>query len=125
MMAHGVVIERHEGTPQYLQASGHAGHTRSRFSRGGLHAIFGRKTRRRLQTLRRRARLYIEGMNVAFDLPPAQAEKLQREAERLGVSPSDLARAALSDLLADRDEDFRAATERALRKNAELYRRLA
>ena len=64
-------------------------------------------------------------MNVAFELPPAQAEKLHREAERLGISPSELARAALSDLLADRDEDFRAASERVLRKNAELYRRLA
>jgi hypothetical protein len=31
----------------------------------------------------------------------------------------------LTDLLADRDEDFRAADERVLRKNAELYRRLA
>ena len=64
-------------------------------------------------------------MNVAFELPPAQAEKLQREAERLGISPSELARAALSDLLADRDDDFRAASERVLQKNAELYRRLA
>ena len=64
-------------------------------------------------------------MNVVFGLPPAQAEKLQREADRLGISPSELARAALSDLLADRDEDFRAASERVLRKNAELYRRLA
>jgi hypothetical protein len=35
-----------------------------------------------------------------------------------------LARAALSDLLAERDEDFRAAAERVLRKNADLYRRL-
>lgn len=69
--------------------------------------------------------LYHEAMNVAFELPAAQAEKLQREAERLGISPSDLARAALTDLLADRDEDFRAAAERVLRKNAELYRRLA
>jgi hypothetical protein len=64
-------------------------------------------------------------MKVAFELPAAQAERLRREAERLGVSPSDLARAALTDLLADRDEDFRAAAERVLRKNAELYRRLA
>ena len=38
-------------------------------------------------------------MNVAFELPEAQAEKLRREADRLGVSPADLARAALADLL--------------------------
>ena len=64
-------------------------------------------------------------MKVAFDLPPAQGEKLQQEASRLGLSPDDLARAALSDLLASRDEDFRAAADRVLKKNEELYRRLA
>ena len=64
-------------------------------------------------------------MHVGFELTAAQAEKLRREAERLGISPSELARAAVSDLLADHDEDFRAATDRVLRKNAELYRRLA
>lgn len=64
-------------------------------------------------------------MNVAFELPAAQAEKLRQVAEKLGISPSELARAALNDLLADRDEDFRTAAERVLRKNAELYRRLA
>lgn len=69
--------------------------------------------------------LYSERMKVAFDLPEAQAEKLRREAERLGILPADLARAALTDLLADRDEDFRVAAERVLRKNEDLYRRLA
>ena len=64
-------------------------------------------------------------MNVAFELQAAQAEKLRREAERLGVSPSDLAKAAVADLLADRDADFRAAADRVMKKNAELYRRLA
>ena len=64
-------------------------------------------------------------MKVAFELPAAQAEKLRREAERLGVSPDDLARAAVADLLAARDEDFRVAAERVLRKNEDLYRRLA
>jgi hypothetical protein len=64
-------------------------------------------------------------MKVAFDLPPAQAEKLQQEATRLGLSPDDLARAALTDLLATRDEDFRVAADRVLKKNRELYRRLA
>jgi hypothetical protein len=42
-------------------------------------------------------------MNVVFDLPPAQAEKLREAA----------------------DDAFREAAERVLRKNAELYRRLA
>lgn len=64
-------------------------------------------------------------MKVAFELPPAQAEKLQQEATRLGLSPDDLARAALTDLLATRDDDFRVAADRVLKKNRELYRRLA
>jgi hypothetical protein len=85
-----------------------------------------RPAARRLQRLvRRRARLYIEGMNVAFELPPAQAEKLRQAAEQLGISPSELARAAVADLLAERDDDFQKAAERVLRKNADLYRRLA
>ncbi len=96
-----------------------------RFSRGGLHAISAQSPPQAATLVRRRIRLYIEGMNVAFELPAAQAEKLRREAERLGISPSELARAAVTDLLADRDEDFRTAAERVLRKNAELYRRLA
>ena len=64
-------------------------------------------------------------MKVAFELPPAQAEKLRAEAERLGLSPEDLARAALSDLLAAPDTDFALAARRVLAKNEELYRRLA
>jgi len=68
---------------------------------------------------------YSRSMKVAFELAPAQAEKLRREAERLGVAPDELAAAALSDLLAGRDEDFQAAAERVLRKNEALYRRLA
>ncbi|HVL68990.1 MAG TPA: hypothetical protein VM364_17165 [Vicinamibacterales bacterium] len=64
-------------------------------------------------------------MKVAFELPPAQAEKLQMEAERLGLSPSDLARATVSDLLATPDAEFHALAERIIEKNRELYRRLA
>ena len=64
-------------------------------------------------------------MKLTIDLSPAQAERLRHEAERLGLAPEDLARAALADLLATRDDDFNAAAERVLRKNAELYRRLA
>lgn len=64
-------------------------------------------------------------MKLTFELPPAQAERLRQEADRLGINTADLARAALTDLLSARDEAFRAAAERILRKNKELYRRLA
>jgi len=64
-------------------------------------------------------------MELALKLPPAQAETLRREAERLRVSPEDLARAALADLLAAPDAEFREAAARVLAKNENLYRRLA
>ncbi len=68
---------------------------------------------------------YNKRMKITIDLSPAQAERLRHEAERLGLAPEDLARAALADLLVTREDDFRAAAERVLRKNEELYRRLA
>jgi hypothetical protein len=64
-------------------------------------------------------------MKLSIDLSPAQVERLRLEAERLGLTPEDLARAAIADLLAGAGEDFTAAAERVLRKNEELYRRLA
>jgi Arc/MetJ-type ribon-helix-helix transcriptional regulator len=64
-------------------------------------------------------------MNISFDLPPTQREKLREAADRLGISASELARAAISDLLNTHDDDFLRAAERVLAKNTELYRRLA
>ena len=64
-------------------------------------------------------------MKLSIDLSPAQADRLRIEAERLGLTPEDLARAAIADLLATTGEDFKAAADRVLRKNAELYRRLS
>lgn len=64
-------------------------------------------------------------MQLAFELPPSQAEKLREEAKRLGLSPEDLARAALADLLSTPDAEFHAAADRIVRKNQELYKRLA
>jgi len=40
-------------------------------------------------------------MKLSTDLSPAQAERLRLEAERLGLTPEDLAKAAVADLLAD------------------------
>jgi len=34
-------------------------------------------------------------MNLTIDLSPAQAERLRHEADRLGLAPEDLARAAI------------------------------
>jgi hypothetical protein len=64
-------------------------------------------------------------MELAIELGATQADRLRQEAARLGVPPAELARAAVVDLLAGRDDDFRAAAERVIKKNDELYRRLA
>ncbi|HEY2993762.1 MAG TPA: DNA-binding protein [Methylomirabilota bacterium] len=64
-------------------------------------------------------------MKLTIDLSTAQAERLRQEAERLGLAPEILARAAIADLLAVPGEDFKRAAEHVLRKNEELYRRLA
>lgn len=68
---------------------------------------------------------YSTAMKLTVDLSPAQAEQLRQEAERLGVAPEELALAAITDLLATPDYAFAHAAERVLRKNEELYRRLA
>jgi len=64
-------------------------------------------------------------MKLSVELSAAQGERLRLEAERLGLTPEDLARAAISDLLASTGDDFKAAADRVLKKNEELYRRLA
>ena len=64
-------------------------------------------------------------MKLTIDLSSAQAERLRQEAERLGLAPEELARAAIADLLATPDDAFTRAADRVLRKNEELYRRLA
>ncbi len=64
-------------------------------------------------------------MKLSIDLSPALGERLRLEAQRLGLTPEDLARAVLADRLASPDADFNAAAERVLKKNEDLYRRLA
>ena len=64
-------------------------------------------------------------MKLAIELPPAQAEKLRAEAERLGLSAEELARAALNDLLSAPDPEFQAVARRVVSKNQDLYKRLA
>ena len=68
---------------------------------------------------------YSARMKLSIELSAAQAERLRHEAERLGLSPEDLARAVVADVLATPAEDFRVVAERVIRQNQELYRRLA
>lgn len=64
-------------------------------------------------------------MKLAVELSEAETKRLREAAERLGVDPTELARAAISDLLSTPDDEFRAAADHVLRKNEALYRRLA
>ncbi len=64
-------------------------------------------------------------MKIAIELSEPQESQLRQRAKILGIAPEELARVAVADLLSQPDQDFAAAADRVLRKNAELYRRLA
>ena len=64
-------------------------------------------------------------MALAIDLSDHQARALAETAARLQVSEADLAAAAVRDLIAQPADDFDAAAQRVLGKNATLVRRLA
>lgn len=64
-------------------------------------------------------------MTLNVELDDQQVLRLQEVASRLNVSVSDLAKAAINDLLAKPDTDFDRAATRVLKKNAALYKRLA
>jgi predicted transcriptional regulator len=64
-------------------------------------------------------------MTLTLELDEQQTQRLQEAALRLNVSVSDLAKAAINDLLANPESDFERAATRVFSKNAELYKRLA
>jgi predicted transcriptional regulator len=62
---------------------------------------------------------------ITIALPDDRFGRLKELALRLGVTPEDLARAGIEDLLARPDDTFRQALDDLLRKNTDLYQRLA
>jgi hypothetical protein len=64
-------------------------------------------------------------MTLNLELNEQQIRRLQEIASRLNVSVNDLAKAAINDLLAKPDSDFERAAAHVLKKNADLYKRLA
>jgi antitoxin FitA len=64
-------------------------------------------------------------VKLAIELTEPQESRLRERAKSLGIAPEELARAAVADLLAQPDDDFEAAADQVLKRNAELYRRLA
>ncbi len=62
---------------------------------------------------------------IVVSLPEDRAMKLRDFASSLKVTPEDLVRVSVDDLLSRPQDAFERAVERVLNKNAELYRRLA
>jgi hypothetical protein len=64
-------------------------------------------------------------MKITLEIKGVRAEQLAEVARRLNVEPEEIAAAAVEDLLAQPEADFREAATRVLEKNRELYRRLS
>ncbi|MBM3277908.1 MAG: DNA-binding protein [Candidatus Handelsmanbacteria bacterium] len=64
-------------------------------------------------------------MDLTLELNDQEALRLQAQAAELGVTPEQLARSVLMDLLVESEEEFRAAAERVISHNHELYKRLS
>jgi predicted transcriptional regulator len=64
-------------------------------------------------------------MKLAIQLSDDQQRRLAEIAARLNVPAEALAEAAVRELIAQPGHDFDAVTARLLRKNRELYERLA
>ncbi len=64
-------------------------------------------------------------MRLTVDLPDSQMKRLEDAARRLNVAPEVLAAAALGDVVESHDGDFSQVADRVLKKNSDLYRRLA
>ena len=63
--------------------------------------------------------------SITIPLPEDRLAKLREIAARLNVTPEDLARVSIEELLTRPDEAFNQAAEYVLKKNSELYRSLA
>ena len=62
---------------------------------------------------------------ITINLPDEHLSKLQEAAAQLGITPEELVRASIEDLLNQPEESFKQALDYVMKKNAELYRRLA
>jgi predicted transcriptional regulator len=63
--------------------------------------------------------------SIIINLSDEHLLKLRELAGRFKVSPEDLARMSIEELLAQPEENFERAADYVLKKNAELYQRVA
>ena len=61
---------------------------------------------------------------LTISLPDDRMITLQERAQELGVTPEELVRVSVEELLSRSEDDFQHALNHVLRKNADLYRRL-
>jgi predicted transcriptional regulator len=62
---------------------------------------------------------------ITIELPKERIQRLEEMALRLGVSMEELVRVSVEDMLTQPDEQFRKIAAYVLKKNSELYKRLA
>jgi predicted transcriptional regulator len=62
---------------------------------------------------------------ITITLPDDRLAKLREIADRFNITPEDLARVSIEELLTRPEESFQQAADYILHKNVELYRRLA
>lgn len=62
---------------------------------------------------------------LTIRLPEERLARLQQMAARFSVTPEELARVGVEELLSQPEEAFARAAEYVLQKNADLHRRLA
>ena len=63
--------------------------------------------------------------NITIAVPDDRLLKLKEIAARLQVTPEELVRVSIEEILTRPEEAFQRAVNYVLQKNAELYRRLA
>lgn len=63
--------------------------------------------------------------SITIALPDDRLQALKKLSDRLNVSPEELVRVSIEELLTRPEETFEQAAEYVLEKNAQLYERLA
>ena len=62
---------------------------------------------------------------ITISLSNDDLAKLREMADRYGITPEELARVSIEELLTRPEEEFQGAVDYVLEKNEELYRRLS
>jgi antitoxin FitA len=60
-----------------------------------------------------------------ISLSPSVLERLSEKASKLGITPDNLVRAYIEQLVSQPADDFQKASDHVLNKNKELYQRLS